>query len=169
MQVYDASENPSYDPSLPLQIPDPAARQPVDWDEDEDGVWVAPVIANTAALAASPPFLVTKAPVLEVKNNSHPSANGAASAPSVASAAYRFGPPSPVPAPWPTRDPHLSAEERAKALAEYQEASMSTPYSHKKGGSSSADETKKDAQSEKKNKKGKNKKKTSNNNASAEL
>ena len=130
----------------------------MDWDEDEDGVWVAPVIANTAALAASPPFLVTKAPVLETKSKSYPPpANGAASAPSVASAAYRFGPPSPVPAPWPTRDPHLSAEERAKALAEYQEASMSTPYSHTKGGSSSADETKKDAQSEKKSNKGKNK------------
>ena len=142
----------------------------MDWDEDEDGVWVAPVIANTAALAASPPFLVTKAPVLETKSKSYPPpANGAASAPSVASAAYRFGPPSPVPAPWPTRDPHLSAEERAKALAEYQEASMSTPYSHKKGGSSSADETKKDAQSEKKSNKGKNKKNSGNNKASAEL
>ena len=143
----------------------------MDWDEDEDGVWVAPVIANTAALAASPPFLVTKAPVLEVKNNSHPSANGAASAPSVASAAYRFGPPSPVPAPWPTRDPHLSAEERAKALAEYQAAtsSMSTPYSHTKGGSSSADEKKKDTQSKKKSKKGKSKKNSGNNKGSAEL
>ena len=28
------------------QIPDPAAKKPEDWDEDEDGPWEAPLIEN---------------------------------------------------------------------------------------------------------------------------
>lgn len=187
--MYDLSENPLYGPSLPLEVPDPAARPPDGWDEEEDGAWEAPFVANTAALAASPPFIVTKAPVLEVKSDSHATSSSSSSAApgrTAASAAYRFGAPSPAPAPWPTRDPHLSAEERARALADFElattnikgEADSLAPTSGASSrqvpissppqdGRSGADEANKNTRATKK-KKGKAKKDTKNNKGPAE-
>ncbi|KAL4016230.1 hypothetical protein IC575_023871 [Cucumis melo] len=32
--------------SIPAEIPDPKAKEPDTWDEDEDGMWKAPKVPN---------------------------------------------------------------------------------------------------------------------------
>ena len=36
----------TWEPDEPLQIPDPTAEAPADWDSDEDGEWEAPLVPN---------------------------------------------------------------------------------------------------------------------------
>ena len=132
LQVYDVAANPFYDPALPLRVPDPAATEPLGWDAGEDGAWAAPTVPNTAALAASPPFVVTKAPEPESRSTSGggSSSSSSSSSSSNGNGGSTFlggGWPSPAPAPWPTRDPRLSAEQRATAWALFEAAKARAP------------------------------------------
>ncbi|GJU14795.1 calreticulin-3 [Tanacetum coccineum] len=46
-KVKDVTAKKGYD-SIPREIPDPKAKQPDTWDEDEDGIWRPPKIPNPA-------------------------------------------------------------------------------------------------------------------------
>ncbi|KAI8556035.1 hypothetical protein RHMOL_Rhmol05G0221600 [Rhododendron molle] len=46
-KIKDVNAKKGYD-SIPAEIPDPKAKKPDNWDEDEDGIWKAPKVPNPA-------------------------------------------------------------------------------------------------------------------------
>lgn len=60
-QRYIIRRNPAFDEAMPNKVPDPRARKPESWDDEEDGLWEAPLVPNTARLAKNPRYVVSKA------------------------------------------------------------------------------------------------------------
>jgi len=63
------------------KIPDPDAKKPDDWDEDEDGAWEAPLISNPKCKTGCGPW---KAPM-----KANPAYKGKWSAPMIANPKYK--------------------------------------------------------------------------------
>lgn len=49
-QVFEVSAEAEFVEGVPEVIPDPEAVAPAAWDEEEDGVWLAPEVPNPAAV-----------------------------------------------------------------------------------------------------------------------